>query len=110
MANKLKEKENPRSRLSGPILGAFLLAASLLLCAAQETTGISADQVFARYALFNLFLVKNGSIQANWLSGGIAFWYADAPLWLTLPQLGVLLALLSLLAVLLDRRKIVISL
>jgi dipeptidyl aminopeptidase/acylaminoacyl peptidase len=77
MTIKHKEKGNTRRWLSGAILGAFLLAGSLSVCAGQKTTQTSADQIFARYALFGLFLVKNAAIRANWLSDGSAFWYAE---------------------------------
>ncbi|MBM3311388.1 MAG: S9 family peptidase [Candidatus Aminicenantes bacterium] len=60
------------------ILGACVLAGNPLLCGAQEAVRLSDDQVFARYALFNLFLVKNGTVQANWLGDGNAFWYAES--------------------------------
>jgi dipeptidyl-peptidase-4 len=77
MAGKAIEKRDPRAWISGAILGAFLLAASLSSGAARGTTRIAEDQVFARYALFNLFLVKNGTIRANWLGDENAFWYAE---------------------------------
>ena len=77
MIKKAIEKRNLHAWISGVILTAFLLAAGFLPGIAQEAPPISVDQVFARYALFNRFLVKNGSIRANWLNDGNAFWYGE---------------------------------
>ena len=77
MAVKLKEKRNPYRWFSGAILGAFLFSGNLSLWTAQEAIQMSIDQIFARYALFNLFLVKNATIQANWLGDGNVFWYEE---------------------------------
>ena len=65
---------NLRRWLSGAILGAFFFAGYLPSSAAQETARTSVDQVFARYALFNVLLVRNGSRQANWLGDGMTVW------------------------------------
>jgi len=77
MATKTIEKRNPRVSIPGVILAAFLLAAGLSSGIAREAPPNSADQIFARYALFNLFLVKNSTIRANWLGDGNAFSYAE---------------------------------
>lgn len=68
---------NLRRWRSAAILGALLFAGGFSLYAAQETTPTSVDQIFARYALFNVLLVRNGAIRANWLSDGKTFWYAE---------------------------------
>ncbi|MBM3294423.1 MAG: hypothetical protein FJY82_07845 [Candidatus Aminicenantes bacterium] len=60
------------------VLAMFLLAEKALSAGTQEATRLSGDQIFARYALFNLFLVKNGIIQASWLGDGNAFWHAES--------------------------------
>ncbi len=77
MVKKTIEKRNPRVSIPGVILAAFLLAAGLSSGIAREAPPVSVDQVFARYSLFNLLLVKNGTIRANWLNDGNAFWYAE---------------------------------
>ncbi len=77
MLNDSKEKTRMRRYGCGTLLGALLLSGILSLGAAQEKAQEPADRIFARYALFNLFLVQNGTIQANWLADGKAFWYAE---------------------------------
>jgi dipeptidyl aminopeptidase/acylaminoacyl peptidase len=71
------EKRNPRAWVSRVIHTVFFLAAGFSSVIAQEAPQVPTDQVFARYALFNLLLVKNSTIRANWFNDGNAFWYRE---------------------------------
>jgi predicted acyltransferase len=57
-----------------------------------------------------LFYLMHYVLMAIWVLPRVPWWYAHAPIWLGIAELGVILAAISLAAVVLDKKKIYLSL